>query len=227
MPAAPPPTTVHPLVRCWPLVLAAIALALADAYVRLTFGGRARNHEAPFAWFIATAEWTIPTWFSVAVMAATGLGCLRQQGEARTCWRLLGLFCCYLAADDLLAVHERVGEWLHPALGDTGVYSWVIVLGPVFALIGLLCAVRLWRALAAEPARRRCLLLGFTSLGIAIAIEVAEDRVARTDWQPRGIPLVSYAQGFEETIELLGPVLLFAAAWARPRGTAATASRAA
>lgn len=202
--------------RHWPLALIGLLLVVADGYVRLTFGGRARIHAAPWSWFNAAAEWTIPTWFSVLVMFAAGIGCWRQAPPARGTWRLMGLLFCYLAIDDLMSLHEGFGALLHPFLSDVGVYVWVFTLGPVFAIVGLVCALRLLRALAQQPARRACLFLGFAALGIALVFEVFEDAAVRSAWQPRGIPLVCYTQWFEETLEAFGPVLLFAAVWVRP-----------
>lgn len=207
--------------RHWPLALIALFLAVADGYVRLTFGGRARIHAGPWSWFNAAAEWTLPTWFSVLVMFGAGIGCWRHPPPARGAWRLMGLLFCYLAIDDLLSLHEGFGALLHPLLPDVGVYVWVITLGPVFAIVGFVCALRLLRALADQPARRACLFLGFAALAIALGLEVGEDAAVRSAWQPRGIPLVCYTQWFEETLEALGPVFLFAAVWTRPASASA------
>ena len=128
----------------------------------------------------------------------------------------MGALFCYLAVDDLLSLHERFGALLQPWFGGCGVYVWVFTLGPVFAVLGMLCAAKLLRVLAAEPIRRACLLLGFAALGIAFGFEVIEDMVVRSAWQPRGIPLINYTQWIEESLELLGPVFLLAAAWPPP-----------
>ncbi|MBL8753705.1 MAG: hypothetical protein JNK15_10420 [Planctomycetes bacterium] len=211
---APPPAA---LVRAaWPLAMGALALSAADFFVRLTFRGRALHAEAPWSWFVATAEWTVPTFFSVAVTFATGVGCLRPRAERDLAWCAMGVLFCYLAVDDLCMLHEAFGEWLHPWLGGIGAYVWVCTLGPVFALCGAWCAWRLLRALAGQRVRRACLFLGFAGLAAALGFEVFEDAAAGSGARLRGIPLVSYTQWVEEALELLAPVLLFAAAWTRP-----------
>ncbi len=199
----------------WPLLLLAAALSAIDAWATLTFTGRHHVEHAPMAWFHASAEFTIPTFFSVATMFAAGLGCWRQVGAPRWCWRLLGTLLCFLAIDDLCMVHEHVGCFVHAWFDGAGVYGWVLVLGPVFATIGGICAFRLWRAFADEPARRLRMLAGFVVLGLALGCEALENAVMQSGWRPRGIELLAYAHWIEESLEMLGPVLLLTATWSR------------
>jgi hypothetical protein len=203
----------------WPLAAVAALLSAADFFVRLTYRGRALNAEAPWSWFIATAEWTLPTLFSVAVTFVVGVGCLRPRAERNVAWVVMGILFCYLAVDDLLSLHESFGAWLHSWFPDVGAYVWVITLGPVFAICGAWCAWRLLRALAGHRTRCACLFLGYAALAVALGFEVVENTAAESPCRIRGIPLVSWMQWVEETLELIGPVLLFAAVWSSPRRT--------
>ena len=90
---------------------------------------------------------------------------------------------------------------------------WTFTLAPVFAVVGAVCGFRLWRELPDERQRRR-LVAGFVALGCALLCEIAEDRVIASGRQLRGVPLVAYTSWLEESLELLGPLLLLAAVWA-------------
>jgi hypothetical protein len=193
------------------MLAAASLLAAIDGFAGLTYPGRSRIAHAPLAWFHASAEWTVPTLFSVATMAWVGVACLLRASPPRRWWRVVGVLFCYLAFDDLLMLHERVGALLHPLLGGVGVYAWVIALAPVFAVAGVLGAFHLQRALAADTRRRVLLLLGFAALGIAVGFEACEDGVVESTIRWRGIELLAYTQWAEESLELLGPVLLLGA----------------
>jgi hypothetical protein len=199
----------------WPLLLLAAALSATDAFLGLTYPGRRLAADGWLAWFRGAAEGTVPTLFTVAVTMGAGLGCWRQPGPARGSWRLLGSLLCYLAIDDLLMLHERIGAYVHPWFADTGVYGWVLVLGPLFGLVAGFAAWRLWGVLAAEPARRRRLLVGFAVLGLALVCEGLENQAVGSSWRLRGIELLAYSLWIEESFELLGAVLLFSATWPR------------
>lgn len=198
------------------LLAAALLLSLGDAWVRLTYSGRARIGEAPWSWLDAAAEWTLPTLFAVAMMLATGAACLRNRDAPRPAWRLLGGLCVYLGIDDLFGLHERFGAVAHAWIGPVGTYAWLVTLAPAFAAVGLWCAFRLLQALGNQPRRRACMFAGFAALGLAIGLEALEEVLHDAAWRPRGLPLVAYAMWAEETLELFGPVLLFLAASAGP-----------
>lgn len=190
------------------------ALAVLDAVARLTYWGRHHRGGDWLDWFEATAEGTVPTLATVAAMAAVGCVCLLRRVEPPgvRCWRALGALFVYLAVDDLVGLHERLGRSLHPWLGGHGVYAWVIVLGPLFALWAAVCSRCVLRSL---PGRRErwALLAGFAALAVALACEALEARTAASPLQLRGLPLVVYQQWLEEALELLGPLLLLGAVW--------------
>ncbi len=197
-------------------LLAVVLLLVAlDAVARLTYWGRHHVADGWIGWFDASAEGSVPTLCAVATMAAVGLAAWwRADSVASTrCRRCFGTLFLYLAVDDLFGLHERFGALLHPALGGHGVYVWTFTLAPVFAVVGAVCGFRLWRELPDERQRRR-LVAGFVALGCALLCEIAEDRVIASGRQLRGVPLVAYTSWLEESLELLGPLLLLAAVWA-------------
>jgi hypothetical protein len=188
-----------------------VALAALDALARLTFWGRHQSEASLLRLFDATAENGVPTWFSVVTMALVARACLSRAARLLWPWGLAGLFFGFLSLDDACELHERVGVLAARCLPSFGVYGWVPVLAPVFAAAGIGFASALWRDLAAEPQRRRRMLLGFAALGTAVAIETAENAVYESGRTLRGVPWVAYTQWVEELLEMLGPVLLLAA----------------
>lgn len=197
------------------LLIVVLLLVALDGVARLTYWGRHHVADGWIGWFDASAEGAVPTLFAVATMAAVGLTAWRRAGSAASprCWRCFGTLFLYLAVDDLVGLHERFGALLHPWLGGHGVYVWTFTLAPVFAMVGATCGWRLWREMRGER-QRGCLVAGFVALGCALLCEVAEDRAIASGRQLRGVPLVAYTSWIEESLELLGPLLLFAAVWA-------------
>ena len=106
-------------------------------------------------------------------------------------------------------------------------YAWVIVLGPLFAIWAALCSRCVLRSLAGRR-ERWALLGGFAALACALVCEGLEARVTASPLQLRGLPLAAYMHWLEESLELLGPLLLLGAVWpGRPLvavGSAATAA---
>ncbi len=197
-------------------MLAGVLVAV-DAAARLTFTGRAHVETPPLCWFNASVEASVPTWFSVAMMLAAGVGCLRGGASPRRAWRTLGILFVYLAIDDLLGLHERISALLHHAMGGfDGVYVWVWTLAPVFAVVALVATVVILRAAETAPAQRVLLLAAFGLLAVALGLEAAENSVLTSPLRPRGIPLLTYTQVLEEALEMVGPVLLVAACWPAP-----------
>jgi hypothetical protein len=182
-----------------PLLGAAGLLVLGDGLLRLTH------------WLDATAEASLPTWFTVAITFLVGVVAWRRGSSEGRAWRCTGAFFVYLAIDDLLSLHERFGGLAHESLGGHGIYAWVVLLAPVFAIAGFVCAWQLLRALRQAPRQRALLLCGFAALALALVGEAIEDRMLASPWRPRGIPLVCYTQWLEEALEIIGPVLLLAA----------------
>lgn len=193
-----------------PAFVAVLLLSLADAAMRLTFRGRRVPQDALLWVFDASRETSLQTWFGVVAMACLGLRCW-SLGSLDWRWRLPGLGFLYLSADDACMLHERLGSLLQPWFGGLGVYSWILAIAPVFVVAGLAVFVWLWRTLGSEGNRRALLLVGFAALGLALGLEVVEDRVIASGLRLRGIPLVAYDSWLEESLEMLAPILLLRA----------------
>ena len=193
-----------------PAFAAVLLLSLADAAMRLTFTGRRVPQDALLWVFDGSRETSLPTWFAVVAMACLGLRCW-SLGSHDWRWRLPGLGFLYLSADDACMLHERLGALLQPWFGGHGVYSWILVIAPVFVVAGIAVFAWLWRTLGGACHRRALLLAGFAALGIALGLEVVEDRVIASGLQLRGIPLFAYDSWLEESLEMLAPILLLRA----------------
>lgn len=194
------------------LLLAAAVLSAADAMLRLTYQGRSCPPDSLIRMFDATREVSIPTWFSIGTMALLGACCLRLGRQSgRRIWLPIGAGFVYLAIDDACMIHERVGALVMPWIGDHGVYAWVLVLAPVFALGGLFVSMAIWRSLRDTPRRRLWLLAGMGALLAALVLEAAEEWTLASGYELRGIRLLSYSKWLEESLELFAPTMLLGA----------------
>ena len=201
--------------RPFPLLPAlgvAAALVLGDALARLSYWGRTRRDDGLLL-LDATVEHSLPTWFTILATLLVGFVAWRRGIDEGRWWRCTGTLFVYLAFDDALSLHERFGSLFHDSLGGHGIYAWILTLAPLFALVGLACALQLWRGMRDHPRQRRLLLLGFCALGIALVGEALEPQALASPLQLRGIPLVCYTQWAEEALEIFGPVLLLGAMW--------------
>jgi hypothetical protein len=189
-------------------LVAACALVVADGLLRLTFRGRATPEDSPLWLFDATREASLPTWFTIESLRRNALGASRFA---------IGAGFMFLALDDALMLHERLGDAVAPHVASELVYHWVLVLAPVFALGGLVVAGLGWRALEPWPARRRWLVAGMAALGTALLLEAFEAATSRSAIHLRGINLLDWSKWVEESLEVLAPSVLLMALPPRQR----------
>lgn len=187
----------------------AIGLGVVDAALRLTFRGRSQPVESLWRVFDATSELSLVTWFSVVAVAALGIVCVGRAREGRW-WYGPGAFFLFLSADDACQLHEGFGRMAYEHVRELPVYAWLLVVAPVFVVVGVVLFVRLWRALP-EQRRRAWLLVGFGLWGLALALEVVEGSANGSEMRLRGIPIVEYTKWLEELCEMVAPLLLLAA----------------
>ena len=183
-----------------------IAIGVALGLGALRFGvevalGRPYNELAPF--LSVDREASLPTWVSVMLLGAIGgfmhlaASAARAGGEgtARS-WKVLGWIFIYMAADELVAIHEgfdRLGASLVPG-GGLFHFGWVVFgLGflPFLFRLRRITAIRLFVAGAVYVFGA----LGLEMLG-GLVIEATEDSF----W--RGVMAM-----FEETFEMVGLAL--------------------
>jgi hypothetical protein len=191
------------------LLLAAVLILLGHVVTQLSWKVKHAMPQHTLELFSMSSELSFNTWLTVVVTFSLGVACVGLGATLRErSWYLLGAFFLYLSADDATMLHERFG-WMTARLDErTGVYSWVLILGPLLAIAGLLAFLRLWRTFARDRHARRQILLAFAFLGSALLIELAERRIVDLHLRVRGFPLQAYTIGVEEFLELVAPILL-------------------
>lgn len=189
-------------------LLLSVALCVLHASLHLSWKLRAYASES----FVYLANLASPSglhsWLSIATLALLGWVCLLLGREnKRLATVLAGVFFLLLALDDACEFHEAVGYWLSPFFSSDGIYVWILVLGPVLALVGIFLFWHFWSSVTTRP-RRLLVFFGFASMALALIIEAAEADLRQTGIQVRGITLDRYTQVPEEFLEFLGPWLL-------------------
>lgn len=117
--------------------------------------------------FHVDVEHNVPTflafvlWISSALASAWMAAREPARSRQRRAWILLSLLLFAVAADEVLHIHEQVGENLFAEFGHLGVpmYAWVIPYGAGVLLVG---AFFLRWFLELEPSLRRLLFLSGT-----------------------------------------------------------------
>lgn len=160
----------------------------------------------------------LPAWYSSlallfcsALLAAIALGHRRRGGGRVLQWGVLCAVFAYLAADEMLTLHERASsKVLQPILGLLGYepggvlnYPWVILYAPL-VLVFALAYVRFWFAL---PSRTQVLFLaaGALFVGGGIGVEMFN---ALYDYLHGKEDLVAAAMThLEELLEMVGVVV--------------------
>jgi len=118
----------------------------------------------------------LTVWAIVVVIRAQGAARWRQVG-----WTVVAMLFTYMAVDDGAQLHERFGTAVQvlreesdpSALAFFPSYTWQIVFGPIFAVLGLAVAVFLWR----ELSDRVALALVFAALScfaLAVGLDFIE-----------------------------------------------------
>jgi len=156
-------------------------------------------------------ELNLPTLFSSALLLTAALlmqriGLDRESVVARN-WRLLSKVFTFLALDEVLQIHEiliipGLRHQVHPALASTWVVPYVI--------LTLILLWHLRRFLWAIPkaTTSRLLRSGAVYVGGAIGMEMIGSFTVRSNLIRLHSPWYGAITGLEETLELLGIILL-------------------
>ncbi len=133
----PTPVVTPRLVR---LAFCASAVLMAlHCWLMLTSSQGIELPKSVSTLLLATQDYGLHSWLSIAVMASLGLSCLMLAVHGRRlAWTVCGLFFLFLSVDDFAMLHESVGAWVWPYFEDVSICGWVVVMGPVFAACGLL-----------------------------------------------------------------------------------------
>lgn len=228
-----PATSQRPGARSDRLLVGVLAIgaALFAAHVALRLTWRVKTLVPQPLWELAEMdnELSICTWASVSLLLAVGVASAvhAARSGSRAWWGAAALF-TYLSLDDHTMLHERIGWLWEGRFGTWAIYGWVLVLGPVFLVVGGLCLFGLWRSLAGDRALRRRLIVGFALMGVSLACEAMESHWKASLVTLRGYTIEQYTVPFEELAELASPALILSVVGTlleRGAGTAALAVR--
>lgn len=173
---------------CLLVELALVVLDLVFAY------GRVVPLQAVQRLFNMTREDGINTWFASTQTLAVGgvlalIGLHARWADRRRLeqfgWALLSALFVYIAVDDALGLHERLGSAFGRSVArpdgeaSTGLlaafptYYWQLLFAPVFGGAALFMLLFLWRKLEA-PGLRLYFGLGLGCLGVAVGLDFFE-----------------------------------------------------
>lgn len=163
----------------------------------------------------------LPTWLNSVPFAGAALAAAlaAEVARRRLAWWALAAVLLFFSLDELALVHEEIIECL---TYESGGEPWF---GPLF-YTPIAAACLLAFAVAARDARHarsvRLFPAGFACLGVALVLDGAAARYMDEPWLWHPSVVV------EESLELLGPVLLAAVAvavWEKEAASAAAVVR--
>lgn len=202
--------------RAWVVVIAAlIVLHLAATAIGpdapVARGGTGLGETAARL-FRLDRELSVPTWWaSLSWLLAAACAALVAQraGRHRRRWAVLAIAFCLLSVEELAAPYEELSLPYREALAFQGALSYVWILP--YVVLGAACAVVIWPAVRALPARRQRPLIaaGLVFVAGAVGVELAAAVLAR-----RGLAeSLAYesATTVEELFELAGVALFITA----------------
>ena len=202
------------------LVTCQVLLVVLDAAISY---GRLVSNRAIGRLFNITREDSIPNWFAsmqfllIALVLWVIFLRVRELDGAKwkaRGWAFLSGVFLFLSIDDGSKLHERVGTWFKDGDFVEGYlsYSWHIVLGPVFAAIGLFLLLFAWREFQ-SPLLKMLFLAGLACLGLAQVMDFLEgiDDVVEYLGELLSVSdhtVQHFAKSAEEFLEMLGQTLL-------------------
>ena len=138
----------------------------------------------------------VASWFGTVqtLMAGLTLGLIylavkKRPGTRRvaTGWLVLSVFFVYMAVDDGVQLHERLGSIVAAVIGPSleffPSYPWQLILLPFFAALGVFMLVFLWRQLEA-PSSKLLLLAAISMQSFAVGLDFFEGLDAAHRWNP-------------------------------------------
>ena len=194
----------------WTAAVAAVGQALIGGANSLTVASDVLNPDEEGSLFqLLTAATTA---LAGVAAAAHALRFPARRGR----FGALAAILLYFAADDVLIIHEwlgdQVGEGLFGFPDHIAVRMWIVVLAPLLAAAFVLVAAE---ALRVGPPLRTVLLGGLASLVAAVAVEVvgvvtrSPSFIERVSGKPETLRYL-----VEESFELGGWVLIAGGLWA-------------
>lgn len=158
------------------------------------------------------AEESIPTWYSVMLLAGAAISAgvitlaLRSRpGQPVRLWAGLALLLGYLSLDEGAVIHEIVADYITATYQPTGFlfFGWQVIAVPLVGLVGLVY-LRFWQRL---PARTRWLTLAAAAvyIGGALGIEGISANQLYLDASEITFTYLAIAT-LEELCEMLGVI---------------------
>jgi hypothetical protein len=222
-------------VRNLVLICAAIeiTLVLLDAFLNVE---RMASSRAIRRLVNITREDALPSFFGVTqtvivALLLWGLYALArrqpERGREALGWLLLAVFFTYLAIDDGSKMHERVGTafrtftkgedaaaWGDRLWGFFPSYAWQVILGPMFALMGLFLVLFLNRVLATRG-QFALAMAAVALLAAAVGLDFVEGVEGGHQWIEEALgaspyKVRHYSKSLEETIEMFAMTLFLA-----------------
>ena len=167
------------------------------------------------------------TWLSSSLLLVTALAILhtaferhaRRAGDWRG-WGVLGLVFLGLSAEEVLAIHERIGHRIVGATPGWGVDVRLAWAAPALALCvpGLMIALPFLRSLPSAT-QRRMLAAGLAYVGGGAGVEAVQGGLAGR-WPVTSLPMILLEHA-EEGLEVAGTLLMLRAVGLHHRGPAA------
>jgi hypothetical protein len=174
--------------------------------------------------FFFGGEWNLPSLFSslqLLLLGLLALLCARatpSRAAGRAVWQLMAAVTFYMAADELLMLHERFDDFAEAlgiiahdeqrvlAIAGWQVRPWTLVFFPVALLLGLVLGIGLARQL---PARSFRLLVasGVLFIAGAVGLENIQAHQMASGAIERGALRAHVNMFTEEMLEMLGVTL--------------------
>jgi hypothetical protein len=163
--------------------------------------------------FNPSAEQTVGTWFTAAMLLGAGLLLAAIGGAARAArdrwarhWLGLAAILVFLSCDEGASLHEQLGDWVKDVMPTGGplLWAWVVPYSILAVAVGL-AYLSFLRALPSDT-RRRFILAAAIYVGGALVIEMIEAGI--TDYRDRGGGPVTVLAVIEETAEMAGVAYL-------------------
>lgn len=196
----------------------AVGIALLGAVAEMTgsFAGEghllARTVRELRRFFRPSAEGTVGTWFTVALLLlCAGLllviatAAQARGGHDAGRWRALAVIFAFLSCDEAIGFHERVGDWAQEIATGEGylLWEWVIPYAAL-ALIVAAASVPFLRRLPAAT-RDRFIAAGVINVGAALGLELIQARIISEFGT--GTTVVEILATLEAFLEMAGAIL--------------------
>ncbi len=187
-----PGATKNILVLFISIDLFLVALDLSFSYAGIL------NNLAVEQLFNLAREGSLGSWFSSTQLLLTGLilwllffrflNDIDTQSFKKYGWALIALFFTLMAIDDAAAIHETIGSSYEDIVSNADEvgdviggeilenypsYSWQVILGPVFLLMGLFIFVFLWIEFSLYS-MRLLLIAALSCYAIAVGLDYVE-----------------------------------------------------